>query len=75
MSVHRSLVPKTTLARGRNVWSRAERLKVLSKEGRWSDGESVFGLPKVRTSFAKKAGKKKKEKKAEEGAKAEGAKS
>ncbi len=67
MSIHRSLVPSAALARGRNVYTRAERLAILIREGRRSEGDSVFGLPKVRTVVVKKAAKKKKEKK-EDGA-------
>ena len=60
MSVHRSLVPRNTLKRSRNVLSRAERIAKLKEEGRWTEENSVFGLPKV---LAEKKGKKKKGKK------------
>jgi small basic protein (TIGR04137 family) len=62
MSVDRSLKVKAGLLRQRNVWTRAERLEALSKTRRWSEGDDVLGLPKVRTSFKAK-GKKKKGKK------------
>ena len=65
MSIHRSLVPKNTLKRARNVLTRAERIEKLLKDGRWKEGESVFGLPKVATLKAKK--RIKKTTKAEEG--------
>jgi small basic protein (TIGR04137 family) len=58
MSIHRSLVPKNTLKRARNVLTRAERIEMLLKDGRWKEGESVFGLPKVATLKAKKRIKK-----------------
>jgi small basic protein (TIGR04137 family) len=47
MSVDRSLKLKDALVRHRNVLSRAERIEVLKDEERWSEGDSVIGLPKV----------------------------
>ncbi|QOJ15013.1 MAG: small basic protein [Planctomycetia bacterium] len=47
MSVDRSLKLKTTLARHRNVLSRAERIEALKQLERWTDEQSVLGLPKV----------------------------
>lgn len=61
MGIHKSLVLKSRLRRPRSVLSRAERLEMLKEVGKWRDGDSVFGLPKVRTILAK-AKKKKKEK-------------
>ncbi len=66
MGIHRSLVLKSRLKRPRSVLTRAERLEILKETGRWKDGSSVFGLPKVRTVQAK-AKKKKKEKAAADG--------
>ena len=54
MSIHRSLKVSGAGAGERNVWSRMERIAVLKKEGRWSDGDRVEGLPKVRTRFKSK---------------------
>ena len=51
MSIHKSLVSKVKLQRSRNVWTRLERIEALKKEGKYTDDRSVFGLPKVRTSF------------------------
>lgn len=65
MSMDRSLKSKAALSRHRNVLSRAERLKVLTDEERWREGNSVFGLPKVAHRKANIGAKKKKEKKAE----------
>lgn len=48
MSLDRSLKSSSALSRSRSVLTRAERLEVLKDEERWSEGESVFGLPKVR---------------------------
>ena len=65
MSVDRSLKVNAGLLRQRNVWTRAERLDALRSSRRWSDGDEVLGLPKVRTAYKAK-GKKKKGKKADE---------
>ncbi len=56
MSIHRSLKTSGSLARARNVWTRSERLAALKKKGEYKDGETVYGLRKVRTIFkARKA--------------------
>ncbi len=34
-----------------------ERLQALKQEGRWQEGDSVLGLPKVRTQFKSKSKK------------------
>jgi small basic protein (TIGR04137 family) len=47
MSVDRSLKVRNALARHRNVLSRAERVRVLVEEERWTEGDSLLGLPKV----------------------------
>lgn len=47
MSIDPSLKVKGALERHRNVLSRAERIEQLTEEERWSDGDSVVGLPKV----------------------------
>ena len=57
MSIHSSLKISGGLRGSRNVWSRMERLAVLKREGRWDDGSSVLGLPKVRTRFKSKSKK------------------
>ncbi len=61
MSIDKSLVVKGRLGRSRNVYRRAERIKILETEGRWADGESVFGLPKVKSVRIKKKPKVEKE--------------
>lgn len=48
MSLDRSLKLKSALVRVRSVLTRAERLAVLKDQERWNEGDSVFGLPKVR---------------------------
>jgi|SRR3990172_6672124 len=74
MSIHKSLVPASKLKRHRNVLTRTERLEILTKEERWKEGNSVFGLAKVRNiKIRAKAKVKKVEEAAVEGAVAPGA--
>jgi small basic protein (TIGR04137 family) len=47
MSMDRSLKIKGALRRHRNVLTRAERIEQLKDEERWSEGDSLFALPKV----------------------------
>jgi small basic protein (TIGR04137 family) len=62
MSIDKSLRRKNQLARSRNVLTRAERIKVLQTDERWTEGRSPFNLPKVRVlKIAKKAKPKKEE--------------
>ena len=47
MSIH----PSLTAAKGkkqRSVLKRYERVEKLKKEGKWEEGTSSFGLPKVK---------------------------
>jgi len=61
MSVHKSLVVKSGLTRARNVFTRAERIELLSTSGKWAEGKSsIYGLPKVRTRAKTKKVKKEK---------------
>lgn len=48
MSVHKSLKVKNRHMRKRNVLNREERIDKLQTGERWAEGDSVFGLPKVR---------------------------
>lgn len=64
MTIDKSLKVKAGMLRSRNVLTRAERLEKLKASDRWSDGDSVLGLPKVRVQ--KLALKKKKKVKVEE---------
>jgi small basic protein (TIGR04137 family) len=66
MSVDRSLKIKGALTRHRNVLSRAERIEQLKDEEKWSEGDSLLGLPKVahRKSHAGRKGKEAAEKEA-----------
>ncbi len=61
MSIDKSLRSKSTLARHRNVLSRAERITHLQEVGKWSDDSTATGLPKVghrKASVGKKTKKK-----------------
>ena len=71
MTMDKSLKSRQGLVRSRSVLTRAERIKRLSSSERWREGDSPFGLPKVRV--LKLALKKKKKKKEEEEEGAEGA--
>lgn len=51
MSIHKSLKLKNTLARARSVLTRWERILKLTEAERWHEGDSVMGLPKVRTQY------------------------
>lgn len=61
MTIHKSLKLGSNMAGTRNVFTRWERLKKLREAGRWSEGDQVYGLPKVSTRDGMKK-KKKKEK-------------
>jgi small basic protein (TIGR04137 family) len=65
MSIDRSLKSAGALSRHRNVLSRAERIEKLKEEERWSEGDSIFRLPKVAHRKAH-AGRKEKEEPAKE---------
>ena len=47
MSIDRSLKISGALKRHRNVLTRAERIEKLKEEERWSEEDSLLGLPKV----------------------------
>ncbi len=47
MSIDRSLKIKGAFSRHRNVLTRAERIEQLKDEERWSEDDSLLGLPKV----------------------------
>ena len=54
MTIDKSLKLQSRLRRARNVLSRAERVAELRDSGRWKEGESIFGLPKVRVRRARR---------------------
>ena len=47
MSIDRSLKITGALSRHRNVLTRAERIESLKDDEKWSEGDSLLGLPKV----------------------------
>jgi small basic protein (TIGR04137 family) len=47
MSIDRSLKIKGALTRHRNVLTRTERVEKLKDDQKWSEEDSVLGLPKV----------------------------
>ena len=73
MSIHKSLKLKNSLARERSVLTRWERIEKLMDQDRWKEGDSVLGLPKVRTKFKVRSRKQQKRAEAEEKAKEEAA--
>jgi small basic protein (TIGR04137 family) len=48
MSVHKSLKTKGQVGQKRNVLKRFERVDALKEEGRYKDGDKVWGLPKTK---------------------------
>ena len=48
MSQHSSLKSANKITTRRNVLKRFERVEVLKKQGRWKEGQRVFGLPKTK---------------------------
>jgi small basic protein (TIGR04137 family) len=65
MTMDKSLHVSKGLIRARSVLTRAERIERLKTADRWQEGDSPFGLSKVRVY--KLTLKKKKKKKEEEG--------
>ena len=65
MTIDKSLRRKGHLLRARNVLKRSERIEKLEFEDRWQEGQSPFGLPKVRV-VKSSLGREKKKKKEEE---------
>lgn len=49
MAQHPSLKISSKTKRHRSVLKRAERIKFLEKLGKWKEGDSVFGLLKVKS--------------------------
>ena len=66
MTIDKSLKISAGGVKQRNVLTRPERLQKLIESERWSEGDSVLGLPKVRVVKISMK-KKKKVKKEEEG--------
>lgn len=69
MTMDKSLRVRRGLIRSRSVLTRAERIERLKAADRWQEGNSPFGLEKVRVyRIALKKKKKKKEESEGEGA-------
>jgi small basic protein (TIGR04137 family) len=49
MSIDKSLRKAGSLARSRNVLTRAERLALLQEDDRWEPSKGVFNLPKTKS--------------------------
>ncbi len=64
MTMDKSLRVRRGLVRSRSVLTRAERIERLKASDRWEEGDSPFGLAKVRVY--KISMKKRKKKKTEE---------
>jgi small basic protein (TIGR04137 family) len=73
MTMDKSLQLRAGLARSRSVLTRGERIARLQSSDRWKDGQSPFGLPKVRVYKISMKKKKKRKEEEGEGAAAEGA--
>ena len=67
MTIDKSLKRKGRLVRQRNVLTRTERIEKMQYEDRWEEGQSPFGLPKMRVVKLTSGKKKKKKKEDEEG--------
>jgi len=73
MSMDKSLKSMSSLARHRNVLTRAERITALKETDRWAEDSTALGLPKVahrKVSVGKKT-KKKEEESGEDAAKSD----
>lgn len=49
MSIHPSLASSEKDKKPRSVLKRAERLRIMIEKGLWKEGDSVYGLPKIKT--------------------------
>jgi small basic protein (TIGR04137 family) len=68
MTMDKSLRVRAGMTRARSVLTRDERIKRLADAERWKEGDSPYGLPKVRVYKLALKMKKKKAKEDEEGA-------
>ena len=71
MSIHPSLTISEKDKKARSVLKRTERIRQMQEKGKWKEGDSVYGLPKIKTLRIKI--KKEKVEKAESATIAEGA--
>jgi len=72
MTMDKSLRTRQGLTRSRSVLTRGERIERLKAADRWEEGDSPFGLAKVRVYKLAMKKRKKKKKEEEEGGEAEG---
>lgn len=49
MSIHPSLTVSEKDKKVRSVLSRTERIKQMQSKNNWKEGDSVYGLPKLKT--------------------------
>jgi small basic protein (TIGR04137 family) len=70
MTMDKTLKVRLGLTRARSVLKRAERIERLKTADRWKEGDSPFGLSKVRVYKLAMKKKKKKKEEAVEGAEA-----
>jgi small basic protein (TIGR04137 family) len=49
MSIHPSLAMSEKDKKHRTVLKRAERIKLMLEKGQWKEGDSIFGLPKIKS--------------------------
>ena len=49
MSIHPSLEVSEKDKKARSVLKRAERIRHMAEKGQWKEGDSVYGLPKIKT--------------------------
>ena len=69
MTIDKTLKVRAGSIKNRNVLTRAERLAKLQESERWTEGQPVLGLPKVRVQKISLKKKKKTKKEEEEGKK------
>jgi len=72
MSIHPSLSSSDKDKKQRSVLKRTERIRLMLEKGQWKEGDTVYGLPKIKTVRIKFK-KEKVEKAAETAAAPEGA--
>jgi small basic protein (TIGR04137 family) len=49
MSIHPSLTISEKDKKARSVLKRTERIRQMQEKGNWKEGNSVYGLPKLKT--------------------------
>ncbi|MEI6631796.1 MAG: small basic protein [bacterium] len=49
MSIHPSLNSSEKDGKSRSVLKRIERIRMMLEKSQWKEGDSVYGLPKIKT--------------------------